>query len=521
MSDQALINYTPPPIVSAYIKRYLPGELFYDWIVGPYGSAKTTGMFFKLAYMASLQEPSPDGIRYSRAVVVRNTMPQLRDSTLQSWDYWFKDGQAGKWIASENTFVLKFSDVECEVLFRPLDTPADVVRVLGLEVTFALIDEFREIPKTIIEGLSGRLGRYKPLGDVKVTNWGMWGASNPGTEDNWWYDFLHTPLQDGAHRREGTIPIMFPREHEKQKEWQAQQGFPSDDETTVDMDGNITHVNNSWYFKQPSGFSKDAENIENLPGRRSYYINQAKGKSQAWVKQYIEAEWGFSAAGTAVISTFVPEFHIASSELRFNPRLQLVIGIDPGLGGSALIFMQQDMNGCVSVLGELVQRGIGVKRIIEERLRPYVRDRFPNARVVFAPDPAAGNRSSNDEKTAVQVLRSFGYAVSIETNNRLPLRINAIDYFCTRNVGRQYGLQIDPVHCPVLIRALKGGWRFGVDVKKDELKGAEPEKNQWSHPGDALGYGCRYFHKGLLKEEQGRGKPLPKLNYSGNAYHAR
>ena len=102
MSDQALINYTPPPIVSAYIKRYLPGELFYDWIVGPYGSAKTTGMFFKLAYMASLQEPSPDGIRYSRAVVVRNTMPQLRDSTLQSWDYWFKDGQAGKWIASEN-----------------------------------------------------------------------------------------------------------------------------------------------------------------------------------------------------------------------------------------------------------------------------------------------------------------------------------------------------------------------------------------------------------------------------------
>ena len=46
-----------------------------------------------------------------------------------------------------------------------------------------------------------------------------------------------------------------------------------------------------------------------------------------------------------------------------------------------------------------------------------------------------------------------------------------------------------------LVRALKGGWRYVIDTKRDTIKGAEPEKNQYSHPGDAFGYLCRYFHR--------------------------
>ena len=177
----SVINYKAPPICREFIKKYEPGKLFSDWIVGPFGSGKTSAMFFKLLYMARLQEPSPDGIRYSRAVVVRNTMPQLRDNTLVSWNYWFKDGECGHWAASENKFVLRIADIECEVIFRALDTPADIQRVLGLEITFAILDEFREIPRAVIESLSGRLGRYKLPGGTRVTNYGMWGASNPGT----------------------------------------------------------------------------------------------------------------------------------------------------------------------------------------------------------------------------------------------------------------------------------------------------------------------------------------------------
>ena len=54
--------------------------------------------------------------------------------------------------------------------------------------------------------------------------------------------------------------------------------------------------------------------------------------------------------------------------------------------------------------------------------------------------------------------------------------------------------------CPNVCRALKGGWRFEVNPKKDMIKGVDPEKNQWSHVGDAMGYLARYFHKQSERE---------------------
>ena len=92
------ISYTPPPTVREFIVDRLEGELFHDYIVGPVGSGKTTGIFFKLVYLAQMQAKSPiDGVRRSKAVVVRNTFPQLRDTTIPSWLYWFHDGVAGTW----------------------------------------------------------------------------------------------------------------------------------------------------------------------------------------------------------------------------------------------------------------------------------------------------------------------------------------------------------------------------------------------------------------------------------------
>ena len=42
------IEYTPPPTIREFIRDHREAELFYDWIVGPVGSGKTTALFFKL-----------------------------------------------------------------------------------------------------------------------------------------------------------------------------------------------------------------------------------------------------------------------------------------------------------------------------------------------------------------------------------------------------------------------------------------------------------------------------------------
>lgn len=496
------ISYTPPPTLSRFIKDHLPGELFYDWVVGPVGSGKTTAIFMKLVYMAGLQQPGPDGIRRTRAVIVRNTSTQLRDTTLNSWFTWFKDGQAGRWEATNKNFILRYGDVECEVLFRPLDTPQDVARVLSLEVTFAIIDEFVELPQAIVDALSARCGRYPSAVMGGATNWGMWGSSNPSTEDNWWFDYLHA----GA----GVI--------------QPGEGISLHHRVVFDE-------RNARYFLQPSGFSPMAENTENLPGKTGYYTNQAKNKSEAWIKQFLEAEWGFSVAGKPVVGSFNSRVHLSKAPLRYDPNRDLIGGYDPGLGGSAMIVGQEDLEGRLHVLGEVIASGLGASRFVNERLRPFLGRGFAECqpgRFIIAPDPAANNRSSNDENTILATLKR-SYPISIETNNRLPLRLDAIDYFCNGMVFGMPKLVIDEQACPILVRALKGGWRFALDKQeniRESGRGAAPEKNIYSHPGDGFGYLCRYLHRQVLKNERytggpGGAKAFTPPRPSGNAYHFR
>ena len=381
----------------------------------------------------------------------------------------------GSWKASETKFMLKFDDVECEVLFRPLDTPEDVERVLSLEVTFAIIDEFVQINKSIIEALAARCGRYPPAIEGGATNWGMWGSSNPGNEDSWWHEQLET-----AERPENWV-----------------------------------------YYKQPSGFSPFAENLDNLPGKAAYYTSLAIGKSAHWIKQFIEVQWGYSLDGTPVIKTFNPQLHIVS-ETKFDPRLPLLAGFDPGLAGSALIFGQLDMHGRLQVTTELVQSGYGTDRLCRERLKPHLAMRYPQAReFIIAPDPAAQNRGSSDEKSSVDWLRKHGYVTKFpDSNNRLEPRLQAIESFTTRLTPVGPALQID-ARCRTLIQALSTGWRY--KLRKDDSPNTEPEKNQYSHPGDAFGYLCRYAQHMQSRLATGGKPPTAHPSHAKHAgsYHAR
>jgi hypothetical protein len=486
----SIIDYKPAPTIKAFIKDYRESGLFYTWVVGPVGSAKTTALFFKLIYLASKQTKSPDGIRRTKAVIVRNTLPQLKDTTLASWDLWFRDGVAGTWNATDKIFTLRYGDVECEVLFRPLDTPDDVRRVLSLEINFAIIDEFCEIPKAIVDALSARLGRYRQPDGTPVTIWGMWGSSNPGTEDIWWHDYLMGSAVRRYKRLPGaSAPTLVP-------------DSPGDVAVALGDQGGLEPI--ASYYHQPDGLSPDAENLENLPGGKQYYKDAITGKSEAWVRQYVNAEWGFSIAGKAVVPGFRADLHVAlPNTLTPNPYFPLVVGLDPGITGSAMILGQQNYDGRVYVFAELVQEGMGAERLIQERLKPLLRNKFPQVqRVIVAADPAAAARTSTDERTIVKVFRQH-YDVDVETNNRLPLRLDAIDHFTNTLIEGRPALQIDP-SCQVLIRALKGGWRYAADLKRETLRGTDPEKNAYSHPGDAFGYLLRFFYRDKQKESRYR-----------------
>jgi hypothetical protein len=189
-----------------------------------------------------------------------------------------------------------------------------------------------------------------------------------------------------------------------------------------------------------------------------------------------------------------------------------------------MIIGQEDLDGRLIVLAELVQTGFGTTRFVQEKLRPYLKRRFPDAELIIAPDPAAGNRAQNDEKTAVDILKRY-FPVKVETNNRLPLRLDAIEHYTTRLVGGKPALVIDARECPILVRALKGGWRYALDKHENMKPDAAPEKNPYSHPGDAFGYLCRYFHRQVQRNERysmpGARPFTPPKVFGGAAYHVR
>jgi hypothetical protein len=184
--------------------------------------------------------------------------------------------------------------------------------------------------------------------------------------------------------------------------------------------------------------------------------------------------------------------------LKPNPHLPLVGGFDPGMN-SAMIFGQMDLHGRLLVFDELIQRDMGATRFIANRVQPLVRTRYTNYDFTVSPDPASSQRTQTDEQTVLQVIRKSFKVKIADTNNRLPGRIDAIEHFTTRLTDMGPALLIDPA-CRTLIRALRSGWRYNKTTKGDTSP--EPAKNDYSHPGDAFSYLCKYFYKGIVSDQR-------------------
>jgi len=460
------VNYTPTPSGAALITS----EKKYSFIIGPVGSGKSVACLFKILYHAKRQVPNPeDGIRYTRFVVVRNTNRDLQDTTLKSFFQWFPPGKAGEWKATPKNFIFRYDDVHCEVMFRPLDTPEDVSSVLSLEITGAMIDEFVEIPREIIDALQSRCGRYPSKKEGGCTWKGMWGASNPGVEDSWWYDWLNF-------------------------EWPEEEG------------GIVAQQRVLNYFLQPSGFSPDAENLENLPpytkDSNEYYIELADGKTESWIKQFIEVEWGYSQRGKPVYKTFKKAMHVATGPLRYNPNLPIIMGFDAGLTPAA-VFTQQDSFGRVLILAEIISEGMGAKRFCREKVKPLINRMFPGCRLMVAADPATKQRAQTDEKTVAKVLEEeLGVKVQPARSNDLASRLGAVEDRLMLLTEAGPALLVDP-SCKYAIQGFVSAYRYAINKK-----GAVADTPEKSHPhsdlADSIQYACMAHNEGVARDARAR-----------------
>jgi len=450
------VNYTPVPSVVPY----LLSDKFQSFIVGPVGSTKTTASLMKIPIEAKKVAACADGIRRSRCAVVRNTRQMLLDSTIKDFLNLFPEGQAGAYLRTELRFVMKFDDVECDILFRGLDDANDVRRLLSLQLSFAMVDEIREINPDVFDALTGRLGRY-PNG-MMVPHRPVWGVDDKGN-----------PIQ-GCVDDSGK---------QLKKVWGATNPADADthwEEYLSDADPDKVHVT-----IQPSGRSAEADWIQHLPSH--YYEDIMVGKSEDWVSVYVDGKWGRSLSGLPVYQkTFVPDFHISKGELRAiaSQDFPIIIGIDFGRTPAA-VFKQRDPRGRVVTLGEITSENMGIETFIRTMLNPYVANHFPGHTLVCAPDPAGFMKQQLNEMTLVDALKVAGYKCVKPPTNKPELRIQAVERLLSQQLEGKAMYLIDP-RCTMLIKGFRSGYRYKVK-KNGEIEDA-PDKNEYSHVHDANQY---------------------------------
>lgn len=428
-------------------------EKFISLVLGPVGSTKTTAGIMKILHHAAQMAPCKDGIRRSRCIWVRQTREQLRDTSIKDFLKWIPDPEMGTFFKTNYEFHLKVGDIECEVLFRGLDDQNDVRRLLSLQASFIVFDEFREVHPDIYNAAQGRVGRYpdKMMNGVGCktddgrSNAHVWGMSNPPDADSF-FEVLASDPPDNVH-----ITI------------------------------------------QPSGLSPEADWTKFLPD--DYYDNLAQGKTEDWIDVYIHAKFGKSLSGQPVFKSFDRSAHVAKQPI--TPMFSqdpVLVGVDAGLTPAAVIG-QLAYDGRLIVYDALVSEDMGALRFIREKLKPLLSNKFPGRRVMIIIDPAAMQRVQTDERSVADIYRAEGFQVKPAKTNSVAARLAAVEQYLTRVVDGKYGLVVDPETALPLIQALAGKYRYKINTKG--VKDEKPEKSHpWSDVSDAFQYLCLHADGG-------------------------
>lgn len=441
------------------IGEFSNSDAFIRALIGCFGSGKSSGCVVEFPYRAQMQVPGPDGIRRTRWAVVRNTRPMLEDTTIRTFFQWLPPEHFGRFYQQDLRYVIKsFHQTEIEILFRALDRPEDVKKLLSLDLTGAWLNEVREIPWAIVEAMQGRVGRYPAKESGGCTWSGIWMDTNPPDVDSKFYKFF------------------------EEEEWR-----PDFDELlrAGALPPSIRHPDDyARIFHQPSGLAPNAENLQNLPA--GYYARLGIGKSLEWRKVYVEGRYGFVTDDKTVFPEFRDEIHLKSKEP--IPGIPIQRNYDFGLT-PACSFSQMLPNGQWLVFDELIATGMGIDRFSDQVLEHCGRA-FRGARVEFDDigDPAGEQRAQTDEKTCFEIMHAKGIMIEGGQQN-LALRLESL-----RKALRTLGDNGEPrfvLHprCKTIRKAFLGGYHYRRMATNSERYSTEPEKN---HPYSDLMDGLEY-----------------------------
>lgn len=434
---------------SRTFSKFHHDDTFIRIVMGPVGSGKSVGCCWEVYWRALQQKPNADGVRMSRWVIVRNTLPELETTTMATWKQWFGEqifkgakitGRAPyKQTIEHNHPSGDGTTLHLEIIFLALDGQEDIKKLMSLECTGIFFNELRFIDEVIFREACTRPGRYPRKVDGGPTWHGIIADTNPPDDSHWIYKLVEE----------------------------------------------IKPSNVNMYY-QPSGLSEKAENIENLPD--DYYQNMSIGKTQEWINVYVHGKYGFMQEGKSVYSdSWNDDFHFTSNPITLITGRTMIGGIDASGRSPAAVVLQQLPTGQLQAVWELCGEDVGAV-LFSKLLRQEILKDFPQNNIRWWGDPAGAFKTQNDERTYFEILRGEGIVVQPSPGLRTNDRIEGVRSILSRNIGGKPALLIGP-QCKQLRKGFNGGYRYKKIGRSGSARYTpDPEKNEYSHPHEALQY---------------------------------
>jgi hypothetical protein len=463
------MTYAPPGLEAS---RFHNEFDFVRGLMGPVGSGKTSACVSEILFHTQRQVPFR-GMRRARWAVIRNTYPELKSTTIKTWQAWLPDHIAPIRWDQPITSRMVIKDIgdgtglDLEVIFLAVDKPEDMGKLRGLELTGAWLNEASELALEILEKATERVGRFPPKKEGGCVDPCVIMDTNPPDDDHWYYRMAEEePPKGWAFFKQpgGLVPVR-----------------DSDGTPLLDANGKMTWVENP-----------DAENVQNLPDGYAYYQRMIAGKADAWISVFVGGEYGRITTGRPVYPEYNDRIHCPEEEVDAKQGLPVYVGWDFGLTPAA-VFVQPQPTGELWVLDELFAEDTDVREFADSVVKPFVALKYPAGRykLIHVGDPSGVNRAQVDKKrTAFTELGEAGFKCDpAETNDFLPRR-SSVSYFLNKMSGGKPSFRLNR-RCTILRKGFTGGYFFervrasGAALFKDR-----PAKNRYSHSHDGLQYAC-------------------------------
>ena len=446
---------------------YLLDRSHVSIIRGPIGSGTSSASCQKIMMLAHEQKIGPRGKRRSRWAIVRNTYPELRSTTLETWLNWFPEDQYGKLYAERPMcHQIRINDVELDVYFLALDGEKDIQKLRSNEFTGIWFNEVEYIDRAIFDEAESRTGRFPSMAEGGSTWDGIIADLNAPSEDHW------------LPQMTGEVPLP-------------------DDLTEEDQARLKTWPHNWKYFVQPPAvleirspdgkqvvgykLNPKAENKKWL--KPDYYDQKVQGKKKDWIDSRLRNKILFVSDGDPVWPSFNRDTHLAAEPLYPIANYEVVIGMDFGRRPCA-IFTQQ-VNNRVFIQYEL--RGYNMSAVVFAPIfKRFLETHYRGFKYRIFGDPKGQDKGQATEKTPYEVFAAHGIVVTPAPvkNNNIETRISAVDNLLNELHLGMPRFVLSPVNCPTLVAGMAGRYH----VKRAGMGDPEPVKDKYSDIADALQY---------------------------------